>query len=378
MIELNNVNIGMPDNVHYLYACGGGGIGPVPGKSSENVGGACGAGPVPPPPSHIILNPNPGNGLATNATCIGPNETFQLIFQQPNPGILPGTFVLITAKGNFVSAIGLGQAKLGGGMGGFTGIDPANAWPLHTDSPNPNDPNNQFAIQVLDVTFAPTFVWVLGPIAVQWTIAIVCPDGKHFVTAVNGGGITDVVPGTTPIHTDGAGLYAPFDIFSFNKPVYFFVQFQFYTTDKDLSSGAAGRQGSTLSAVFTLGDGTTFVIPAINVDSATGENLIQFPDYQTNICLFPLPFPVTAEFITSITLTLNQGQIFLPTTTANEWHLGALTIVLLQNQPAPSDVVNPPANPFKVLVKVGDGQQGTLYVFDPDTPSHTWNVPYIT
>ena len=312
MPNLTNVNIKMPDGEHFLTAVYGGGIGPAP-----------------------------NNGLATNAATPGPNETFGLLVQDA----IAGSFALKTAAGDFVTAVEAG------------GIGPS-ALPLNTDRTAP----------LAWETFGFNVISTTNP----WTVQMQCANGAY-VTAVNGGGIGDGGTNTTPIHTD-ANAIGKWEIFTINQPFIFnYLAFLFITTDDDLSGGTMGRGPSSLSATLSFSDGTSATLHPVNVDSSGKP--IGFSNNSTNLCCLPLPKPVTADYIKSVSITLEQPPNNFPAGT-DEWHLGYFSLVALQNPPASADVANPPPNPSVVLIRTGDPNgKSTNYVFTKSNPTVVWNIP---
>ena len=97
--------------------------------------------------------------LRTNATEVGEFETFQFV-------ILPGTqFALKTAKGFYVTVVG------GGGIGN-TGPDPRARQPI-----------------VSNATFSTPGIRFIVQSVAHSRVTLRTADGRHYVTAVNGGGI---------------------------------------------------------------------------------------------------------------------------------------------------------------------------------------------
>jgi len=117
-----------------------------------------------------------GVALSTGATTVGPFETFTFVWVDKSAN----TFALKTHDGHFVTAVN------GGGIGG---PDSAQS-PVHTDA----------------TAFEPwgTFTITLLPDNVHATIQT--GDGRHFLSAVNGGGVGG--SNRMPIHTDATTLGA--------------------------------------------------------------------------------------------------------------------------------------------------------------------------
>ncbi len=118
-----------------------------------------------------------GVALSTGATAAGPFETFTWVWVDRSAE----TFALKTYDGHFVTAVH------GGGIGG-----PNNDHsPLHTDTTD-NGPWEKFTITLLPDNLHAT---------------IQTADGRHFLSAVNGGGVggSNQVPIRTDATTMGAG-----------------------------------------------------------------------------------------------------------------------------------------------------------------------------
>ncbi len=99
-----------------------------------------------------------GVALTTGATTAGPFETFTLIWVKK-----PFTFALKTHDGHYVTAVN------GGGIGGPESVQS----PIHTDV-RIYEPSAKFTITILPDNNHAT---------------IQTADGKHFLSAVNGGGV---------------------------------------------------------------------------------------------------------------------------------------------------------------------------------------------
>ncbi len=112
---------------------------------------------------------NSGVAISSDATSIGKNELFTLVCVD----IANQKYALQTAKGNFVTFVNEG------GIGGSNSA----ASPLHTDAK-----------------------WVKAwekftlEFQTNGKVAIKCPNGVNYLSAVNGGGVGG--PNTTPLHTD--------------------------------------------------------------------------------------------------------------------------------------------------------------------------------
>ena len=113
--------------------------------------------------------------ISTNATTIGENELFTLICVD----VVNYKYALQTAKGNIVTFVNEG------GIGGPN----SSASPLHTDAKWVRS-WEKFTLEFQD----------------SGKVAIKCPNGKNYLSAVNGGGVGG--PNTTPIHTDAKWVNA--------------------------------------------------------------------------------------------------------------------------------------------------------------------------
>ncbi len=113
--------------------------------------------------------------IATDATTIGNYELFTLVCVD----VVNSKYALQTANGNFVTFVGEG------GIGGPNSADS----PLHTDASWVRS-WEKFTLEFQD----------------SGKVAIKCPNGKNYLTAVNGGGVGG--PNTTPIHTDATWVKA--------------------------------------------------------------------------------------------------------------------------------------------------------------------------
>lgn len=107
--------------------------------------------------------------ISTDATTIGKNELFTLVCVD----IVNSKYALQTAKGNFITFVN------SGGIGGPN----SSASPLHTDAKWVG-PWEKFTLEFQK----------------NGKVAIKCPNGKNYLSAINGGGVGG--PNTTPIHTD--------------------------------------------------------------------------------------------------------------------------------------------------------------------------------
>ncbi len=124
-------------------------------------------------------NNGPGAvALHTDATKVGPWETFEIVW------IDPTHFGIKTVNGNFVTAIN------GGGIGGPND----NTSPIHTDATN-SGPRESLLLNYDFSSARATFRTLNG----------------HFLTAVNGGGFGG--PNNVPIHTDATAL-GPWETFT--------------------------------------------------------------------------------------------------------------------------------------------------------------------
>jgi len=126
-----------------------------------------------------------GVALSTGATRARRLERFQLVWVDRSAG----TFALRTVDKHFVTAAG------GGGIGGPN----SELSPIHTDSKT-KGPWDQFRITLL----------YNGEIPLNY-VTIQTPDGEHYLSAVNGGG----VGGSTsdaPIRTDATSI-GPAEVF---------------------------------------------------------------------------------------------------------------------------------------------------------------------
>lgn len=110
-----------------------------------------------------------GVAISTDATEIGENELFTLVCVD----LKDAKYALQTADGNFVTFVNEG------GIGGPN----TSASPLHTDASWVKS-WEKFTLEFQD----------------NGKVAIKCPNGKNYLSAVKGGGIGG--PNTTPIHTD--------------------------------------------------------------------------------------------------------------------------------------------------------------------------------
>lgn len=283
MPELTNVNVQMPDGVHYLTAVNGGG-----------------------------QPPQPQNGLATNQPGPpGPSETFSVEVIDPEAG----TFALGTPDGvHFVTATdegGIGEKA-----------DPAGLQPLHTDQADP--------------ALWESFNITVSPSTVPWMATIQCSDGSFITTnlgdiAPPGGGVGDGDTNITPIHTDAQSIGA-WETFSLNQPwIYGFVILTFDTGSDDLSSGTLGRGPSSLAAEFTFADGTTWNLKPVNVND-TGD-LVGFGENSPNGFIFQLPKPVTADAIRSVAITLVQAPVNFPAG-PDQWDVLNLSVYLFPGTPS--------------------------------------------
>ena len=123
-----------------------------------------------------------GVALSTGATTAGPFETFTFVWVDKSRN----TFALKTHDGHFVTAVN------GGGIGG----PDSDQSPVHTDA-EINGPWGSFTITLLpDNTHA----------------TIRTADGRHFLSAVNGGGVGG--SNQVPIHTDATAM-VPAAVFQF-------------------------------------------------------------------------------------------------------------------------------------------------------------------
>jgi hypothetical protein len=119
--------------------------------------------------------------LHSDAVFPGEWEKFFWWWVLPNKTYTGGTFALQTVNMNYITAVN------GGGMGG-----PNNASsPFHTDALNPSTWEN-FYVKHTD----------------DGRVTLGTGDKKHFVTAVNGGGIGDALfhQNDVPIHTDATKI----------------------------------------------------------------------------------------------------------------------------------------------------------------------------
>ena len=129
-----------------------------------------------------------GVAISTNATSIGKNELFTLVCVDYENS----KFALQTDKGNFVTFV------KSGGIGGPNSSES----PLHTDA-KWDGPWEKFKL---------VFQKGNGKVAIQ------TPNGKNYLSVVNGGGVGG--PNTTPIHTDATWAKS-WEIFTFkllNEP----------------------------------------------------------------------------------------------------------------------------------------------------------------
>ncbi|MGB8907513.1 MAG: hypothetical protein WCC84_02065 [Candidatus Cybelea sp.] len=137
-------------------------------------------------------NCNPGwVALHENATRIGPWETFKLVLL-PLAVTGPREYAFQTSDGDYITAVN------GGGIGDQNGANPSsqlitNATRIGADE--------EFRIVPVGATDS-------GKIAIQ------TPDGKHFVTAVNGGGCGG--PAEVPFHSN-AKVIGPNETFTLIK-----------------------------------------------------------------------------------------------------------------------------------------------------------------
>jgi hypothetical protein len=115
-----------------------------------------------------------GVALSTGAATAGPFETFTLVWVDE----LARTFALKTYDNHFVTAVN------GGGIGG----PDSDRSPVHTDSKSAA-PSGNFTITLL---------------ADHTHVTIRTADGKHFLSAVNGGGVGG--SNKVPIHTDATTM----------------------------------------------------------------------------------------------------------------------------------------------------------------------------
>ena len=126
-------------------------------------------------PSGLPFN---STAVHTNATKIGPWETFKIV---PVDG---GSLALQTVNGQYVTAVN------GGSMGDPAGL-PFNSTAVHTNA----------------TALGPWEVFTLVPIS-SGTYALQTGSG-NYLTAVNGGGIGDPAgsqPNSWPIHTDAKAI----------------------------------------------------------------------------------------------------------------------------------------------------------------------------
>lgn len=117
-----------------------------------------------------------GVALSTGATTAGPFETFTLVWVDKSAN----TFALKTHDGHFVTAV------KGGGIGG----PDSDQSPVHTDV-TAIGPEETFTITLLADNIHAT---------------IQTADGRHFLSAVNGGGVGG--SNQVPIHTDATTMGA--------------------------------------------------------------------------------------------------------------------------------------------------------------------------
>jgi len=130
-----------------------------------------------------------GVALCTGATTPGPFETFTLVWVDESAK----TFALKTYDNHFVTAVN------GGGIGG----PDSDRSPVHTDSKSAA-PSGNFTITLL---------------ADHTHVTIRTADGKHYLSAVNGGGVGG--SNKVPIHTDATtmGPEAVFQFVPTGRPV---------------------------------------------------------------------------------------------------------------------------------------------------------------
>jgi hypothetical protein len=142
--------------------------------------------------NNIPIEPNctPGSiALHDDATRIGPWETFKLV-PVPSAAPFPRRYALQTSNGlNYVTAVD------GGGMGNANAAFPSSQLITNSDKIGPQE---QFRIVPVDEALS-------GKVAIQ------TPDGKHYVSAANGGGCGG--PNTVPFHTN-ATVIGPWEEFT--------------------------------------------------------------------------------------------------------------------------------------------------------------------
>jgi hypothetical protein len=136
-------------------------------------------------------NCNPGwVALHENATSIGPWETFKLV---PAPTTVAGqrAYAFRTSDGDYITAVN------GGGMG-----------------ENGTNPSSQLITNATSIGAQEEFRIIPVSAASDGKVAIQTSDGKHFVTAVNGGGCGG--PDSVPFHSN-AKVIGPYESFTLIK-----------------------------------------------------------------------------------------------------------------------------------------------------------------
>ncbi|MGA9945049.1 MAG: hypothetical protein WBE79_01495 [Candidatus Cybelea sp.] len=137
-------------------------------------------------------NCNPGwVALHENATRIGPWETFKLV-HAPITVAGPRKYAFRTNDGSYITAVN------GGGIGDQSGTNPSSQLITNSTSAGAQE----------EFTLVPVAASDLGRVAIQ------TPDGKHFVTAVNGGGCDG--PDSVPFHSN-AKVIGPNEAFTLIK-----------------------------------------------------------------------------------------------------------------------------------------------------------------
>lgn len=129
--------------------------------------------------------------LHQNATRIGPWETFKLVLV-PTAGAGPREYAFQTSDGDYITAVN------GGGIGDQNGANPSSQ--LITNATRMGA-QEEFRLVPVDNSNS-------GKVAIQ------TPDGKHFVTAVNGGGCGG--PDSVPFHSN-AKVIGPYETFTLIK-----------------------------------------------------------------------------------------------------------------------------------------------------------------
>ena len=143
---------------------------------------------------------DPANQWAihTDATTVGAWERFRLF---PLPG---GAVGLATLSGFLHPFLTLVSAIDGGGIGQVA--DPTSTWPIHTDK----------------TTVGPWERLAIVPNQ-DGTVSIMTPDGVHYFTAVNGGGVGQLTDPANrlPIHTDSltTGAWEAFTLVPLGLPL---------------------------------------------------------------------------------------------------------------------------------------------------------------